>query len=173
MTAWKCYGVARHEPMAKFCSGFIHIQRGTELVRWIGKVHPSTMSTEPSIPSTPSSPAAPSAPQWRPAVAAMARSTSRLTVEKVCGALSSGVRRRALRRLLEVQQPMSVSQLASKERLSPDAMSRHLQIMEKAGVLASHSGVDRRCSCYFLPMEFQQEAGWIDFGVVKVRREEI
>lgn len=134
------------------------------------------MSTEPLPPASPATPAtsaAPVAPQWRPAVAAMARATTRRTAAGVCDALSSPIRLRALRRLVEVQQPMSVSQLASKERLSPDAMSRHLQIMEKAGVLASHSGVDRRCSCYFVPMEFQQEAGWLDFGVVKVRREEI
>lgn len=103
----------------------------------------------------------------------MARATPRMTVEKVCGALSSGIRLRAVRRLVAVQQPMSVSQLASKERLSPDAMSRHLQIMEKAGVLASHSGVDRRCSCYFVPMEFQQEADWLDFGVVRVRKDQV
>lgn len=91
----------------------------------------------------------------------------------VCRALGSPIRMRALRQLLEVGQPMSVSQLASRERLGPDAMSRHLQVLEKAGVLASHSGVDRRCSCYFVPTEFQQEAGWLDFGVVKVRQEEI
>lgn len=131
------------------------------------------MSTEPSHPASPTSPAAPVTPQWRPAVAGMARATVRKTAAGVCDALSSPIRLRALRRLVEVQQPMSVSQLASKERLSPDAMSRHLQIMEKAGVLASHSGVDRRCSCYFVPTEFQQEAGWLDFGVVKVRQEEI
>ena len=134
------------------------------------------MSTEPLPPSSPATPATsavPVAPQWRPAVAGMARATARRSAAAVCDALSSPIRLRVFQRLVEMGQPMSVSQLASRERLSPDAMSWHLQIMEKAGVLASHSGVDRRCSCYFVPVEFQQEAGWLDFGVVKVRREEI
>ena len=103
----------------------------------------------------------------------MAVARPRLTAVKVFRVLGSPARWRVFQRLLEMGQPMSVSQLASRERLSPDAMSRYLQLMEQAGVLASHSGVDRRCSCYFVPAEFQQEAGWLDFGMVKVKREEV
>jgi DNA-binding transcriptional ArsR family regulator len=98
----------------------------------------------------------------------MTKAQPRRTAVAVCRALGSPIRMRALRRLIEVGQPMSVSQLASRERQSRDAMSRHLQIMEKAGVLASHSGVDRRCSCYFVPAEFRSEAGWLDFGCCKL-----
>jgi DNA-binding transcriptional ArsR family regulator len=126
----------------------------------------------PALTPPPSAPA-PALPPFKPAVAAMAVARPQMTALKVFRTLGSPVRLRVFQRLVEMGQPMSVSQLASRERLSPDAMSRHLQIMEKAGVLASHSGVDRRCSCYFVPTEFQQEAGWLDFGVVKVRREEI
>lgn len=103
----------------------------------------------------------------------MTKATRPRNAIAVCRALGSPIRMRALRRLIEVGQPMSVSQLASRERQSPDAMSRHLQVMEKAGVLASHSGVDRRCSCYFVPAAFQQEPGWLDFGCCKVRKDQL
>jgi hypothetical protein len=134
------------------------------------------MNTPPSVPVTvlpnPVT-GSPSLPPERPAAPAMSKVRPRRTAVDVSRALGSPIRMRALRRLLEVGLPMSVSQLASKERLGSDAMSRHLQILEKAGVLVSHPGVDRRSVCYFVPQEFQQEAGWVDFGVVKVRREEI
>jgi DNA-binding transcriptional ArsR family regulator len=150
------------------------------VVKWLvraGKwIHLPVMDT----PSTPSAtvPPVPAivptvTPTGRPPAPAMSKVRPRRTAVDVCRALGSGVRMRALRRLLEVGLPMSVSQLASRERLGSDAMSRQLQILEKAGVLVSHPGVDRRSVCYFVPQEFQQEAGWLDLGVVKVRREEI
>jgi predicted transcriptional regulator len=92
-------------------------------------------------------------------------------VVNVCNALSNAVRWRAIQRIIAVGQPMSVSQLAARERLSGDAMSRHMQVMEKAGVVASHPGVDRRCTCYFVPEQFRQTPGMLDFGCVKVQLE--
>ena len=99
----------------------------------------------------------------------MAKASIRKSVTKVCRALGSPVRLRAIRRMLEVGQPMSVSQLAARERQSSDAMSRHLKVLERAGVVQSHSGVDRRCTCYFVPAEYRRENGVLDFGCCLVR----
>ncbi len=66
---------------------------------------------------------------------------------------------------------MSVSQLAARERLSSDTMGRHLQVLERAGVVASHSGVDRRCVCYFVPAKFREQDGVPDFGCCTVKWE--
>jgi hypothetical protein len=41
--------------------------------------------------------------------------------------------------------------------------------MEKAGLLASYSGVDRRCSRDFVAAEFQPQPGTLDFGCCTVR----
>jgi DNA-binding transcriptional ArsR family regulator len=93
----------------------------------------------------------------------------RMSLTSVCRALGSPIRLRALRRMLEVGQPMSVSQLASRERQSADAMSRHLQVLEHAGVVASHPGVDRRCTCYFVPAKWRKGEDELDFGCCAVR----
>ena len=89
----------------------------------------------------------------------------------VFAALGNPVRWRVLVRLAESGQSWTVSQLATRERVHPDAMSRHLQVLEKAGMVASHAGVDRRCQCYFVPGEFRATPGVLDFGCCTVNLE--
>lgn len=135
-------------------------------------VHSRVMSTGSSILGVTSSlnpPVSSSSALEKWTAPAMSKARPRMGLVRVCRALGSPIRMRALRRLLEVGQPMSVSQLASKERLGRDAMSRHLQVMEQAGLLQSHSGVDRRCSCYFVPKEFQTQPGVLDFGCCTIQ----
>lgn len=114
---------------------------------------------------------APGSEPLKPTVEAMAKARVRRDTASVCRALGSAIRMRALRRLMEVGLPMSVSQLASRERLSRDAMGRHLDLMERAGVLSSHPGVDRRTVCYFVPAEYRAADGALDFGCCVVRLE--
>jgi hypothetical protein len=89
----------------------------------------------------------------------------------IFAALGNPIRCRVLARLAESGQAWTVSQLSTRERVHPDTMSRHLQILEKAGMVASHPGVDRRCQCYFVPGQFRQTPGTLDFGCCTVKLE--
>ena len=82
--------------------------------------------------------------------------------------LGSELRWQMVRRLAGGE-ARSASDLAAELGRDFDGVSKHLRLMREAGVLASQPGADRRHTHYFIPAEFRREAGFLDFGVCRVR----
>jgi DNA-binding MarR family transcriptional regulator len=87
---------------------------------------------------------------------------------RVFAALGSSVRWKLMRELAGGESK-SVRQLTTAVRGHRDAVSRHLQIMERAGLVVSQPGVDRRYVFYFVPEQFRRSAEELDFGCCKVK----
>ena len=80
-------------------------------------------------------------------------------LDQVFSALADPTRRRILRRL--ARGPASVGELARPFRISLPAVSRHLRVLEEAGLLRSErDGKGRRCT--LRPTALQPAAAFID-----------
>lgn len=85
----------------------------------------------------------------------------------VLAALANPTRFRMVRELTDGR-PRTITQLARVVRRDPDLISKHLDRLRAAGVLARQQGVDRRCQYFYLPGSFLTVPGRIDFGCVSV-----
>jgi predicted transcriptional regulator len=71
--------------------------------------------------------------------------------------------------MLKSGEALSASEVAAAVKRDFDGVSKHLRLMQKAGVLGCQFGADRRFTEYFIPAEFRREPGVLDFGVCRVR----
>jgi predicted transcriptional regulator len=71
--------------------------------------------------------------------------------------------------MLKSGETLSASEVAAALKRDFDGVSKHLRLMQKAGVLGLQFGADRRFTEYFIPAEFRREPGVLDFGVCRVR----
>lgn len=71
--------------------------------------------------------------------------------------------------LLADGKPRMATEVASALKRDFDGVSKHLRLMEEAGVLDWCSGEDRRMVLFFVPEAYRRVAGVLDFGVCTVR----
>jgi len=86
--------------------------------------------------------------------------TSSQKLNRTFGALADGTRRAILGRL--ALGPATVSELAQPFRVSRPAISKHLRVLERAGLV--RRGRDGRTSrCVLNAIALRQAAAWVDY----------
>ncbi len=82
------------------------------------------------------------------------------TLDRIFSALSDSTRRRMLSRLMEGE--MSVMELSKPFKISKPAITKHLKVLEKAGLLRREI-VGRVHLCSLEPQPLTEVAKWISF----------